>query len=232
MDGPWRPGGWQGPLRGVTVVEVQEVSAPEGVEEPLHWVFLTSLPCASLAEARRMVGRYTARWWVEEYHKALKTEAPLLHRHYPASPLVRASPPPLTAQPVPRGLLVESSELPPCWVSRVAAGLRCAHVLTNTPAIRTRCSLRSLPAPCQPSPCFNRVGVRIALFEACSVFTHIRTCSLADSLARAFDIGSFARRRCQRPASRLLPAERKLPGGVLSPTGVLLRFRGALKHAG
>jgi hypothetical protein len=34
------------------------------------------------------------------------TEAPLLHRHYPASALVRASPPPATAQPVPRGLLV------------------------------------------------------------------------------------------------------------------------------
>ena len=154
----------------------------------------------------------------------------MLHRHYPASSLVRASPPPLTAQPVPRGLLVGSFDLPPCWVSRVAAGLRCVHVLTNTPAIRTQCSLRSLPAPCQPSPCFNRVGVRIALFEACSVFTHIRTCSLADSLARAFDIRSFARRRYQRHASRLLPAERKLPGGILSPTGVLLRVHGALKR--
>ena len=75
LDGPWRPGGWQDPLRGVTVVEVQEVNAPEGVEEPLHWVLLTSLPCRSLAEARRIVGRYTARWWVEEYHKALKSGA-------------------------------------------------------------------------------------------------------------------------------------------------------------
>ena len=156
----------------------------------------------------------------------------MLHRHYPASSLIRTSPPPRTAQPVPRRLPVGSFVLPPCWVSRVAAGLRCAHVLTTTPAIRTGCFLRSLPTPCQPSPYFNRVGVRIALFEACSVFTHIRTCSLADSLVRAFDIGSFACRRCQRPASRLLPAERKLPGGVLSPTGVLLRVRGALKNPG
>ena len=75
LDGPWRPGGWQDPLRGVTVVEVQEVQAPEGVEEPLHWVLLTSLPCSTLAEARRIVGRYAARWWVEEYHKALKSGA-------------------------------------------------------------------------------------------------------------------------------------------------------------
>lgn len=75
LDGPWRPGGWQEPLRGVWVVEVQEVHAPEGLKEPLHWVLLTSLPCKTLAEARRIVGRYTARWWVEEYHKALKSGA-------------------------------------------------------------------------------------------------------------------------------------------------------------
>jgi hypothetical protein len=74
LDGPWRPGGWQEPLRGVWVVAVQEVNAPEGVE-PLHWVLLTSLPCRTLAEAQRVVGRYTARWWVEEYHKALKSGA-------------------------------------------------------------------------------------------------------------------------------------------------------------
>jgi hypothetical protein len=73
LDGPWRPGGWLDPLRGVTVVEVREVHAPEGVREPLHWVLLTSLRCGSLAEARRIVGRYGGRWWIEEYHKALKS---------------------------------------------------------------------------------------------------------------------------------------------------------------
>lgn len=75
LDGPWRPGGWQEPLPGVTVLEVKEVHAPEGVKETLHWILLTSLPCQTLAEARRLVGRYTARWWVEEYHKALKSGA-------------------------------------------------------------------------------------------------------------------------------------------------------------
>ena len=75
LDGPWRPGGWQEPLRGVTVVEVTEIDAPEGVREPLHWILLSSLPCRSLAQARRIVGRYAARWWVEEYHKALKSGA-------------------------------------------------------------------------------------------------------------------------------------------------------------
>lgn len=73
LDGPWRPGGWQLPLRNVGVVEVREVDAAEGVKQPLHWVLLTSLPCATKAEAQRVVGRYTARWWIEEYHKALKS---------------------------------------------------------------------------------------------------------------------------------------------------------------
>ena len=43
--------------------------------EPLHWKLLTSLPCATLAQVLRVVGRYTARWWIEEYHKALKSGA-------------------------------------------------------------------------------------------------------------------------------------------------------------
>lgn len=73
LDGPWRPGGWRGPLKEVGVVEVREVNAPEGVKEPLHWILLTSLPCATWAQAQRVVGYYTARWWIEEYHKGLKS---------------------------------------------------------------------------------------------------------------------------------------------------------------
>jgi hypothetical protein len=75
LDGPWRPGGWQAPMREIWVLQAREVHAPEGVSEPLDWVLLTSLPCETLAQARRVVGRYTARWWIEEYHKALKTGA-------------------------------------------------------------------------------------------------------------------------------------------------------------
>jgi len=75
LDGPWRPGGWQAPLRDVGVVEVREVAVPPGVKEPLHWILLTTLPCATWAEAQRVVGCYTARWWLEEYHKALKSGA-------------------------------------------------------------------------------------------------------------------------------------------------------------
>ncbi|HVY70232.1 MAG TPA: IS4 family transposase [Verrucomicrobiae bacterium] len=73
LDGPWRPGGWQAPLRQVTAIELRETDPPQGVEEPLRWVLLTSLACASWEQIQRVVGRYTARWWIEEYHKALKS---------------------------------------------------------------------------------------------------------------------------------------------------------------
>jgi hypothetical protein len=74
LSGPWRPGGRQTDLEEIHVLEVKEVDSPAEVE-PLHWILLTSLPCLSLTQARRIVGRYTARWHIEEYHKALKSGA-------------------------------------------------------------------------------------------------------------------------------------------------------------
>ncbi len=92
LDGPWRPGGCKAPLREITVVEVKEVNPPEGIKAPLHWRLLTSLPCRSLVQAQRVIGRYTARWWIEEYHKALKTGAGVedsqLERGYRLEPLI------------------------------------------------------------------------------------------------------------------------------------------------
>ncbi len=73
LQGPWRPGGRQ-PDFSLKVVEAREVDAPPGVE-PLYWLLLTTLPCTRWVEVRRIVARYAARWWVEEYHKALKSGA-------------------------------------------------------------------------------------------------------------------------------------------------------------
>ncbi len=92
LDGPWRPGGWKAPLKEITVLEVKEVNPPEGIKEPLHWRLLTSLECRTLVQAQRVIGRYTARWWIEEYHKALKTGAGVersqLERGYRLEPLI------------------------------------------------------------------------------------------------------------------------------------------------
>jgi hypothetical protein len=57
----------------------------------------------------------------------------LLHRHYPASTLVRACPPPQVARPVPRGRPVGSHALPPPRVSRVASDPLRRHAVAITP---------------------------------------------------------------------------------------------------
>lgn len=73
LQGPERQGQPQRAFT-VNVVDVQEVAAPPGVE-PLHWRLLTSLPCTRWVEVQRIVQRYTMRWRIEDYHKALKTGA-------------------------------------------------------------------------------------------------------------------------------------------------------------
>src|SRR5688500_17819208 len=72
LKGPWRPGGWQPALEKVTAIEVRELNAPKEAE-PVHWILLSSLPCTTAAQIQRVLGRYCARWWIEEYHKALKS---------------------------------------------------------------------------------------------------------------------------------------------------------------
>jgi hypothetical protein len=71
LKGPERPGEAK-PAFTVNVVAASELNAPPGVPA-LHWILLTSLPCECWTEAQRIVGRYTARWWIEEYHTALKS---------------------------------------------------------------------------------------------------------------------------------------------------------------
>ncbi len=73
LKGPWRPQGVQEDLE-VQVVEARELAPPPRAQ-PLHWILLTSLPCQTLAQLKRVVARYAMRWWIEQYHKALKSGA-------------------------------------------------------------------------------------------------------------------------------------------------------------
>jgi hypothetical protein len=50
---------------------------------------------------------------------------------------------------------------------------------------------RNLP-PHRPSPSPRRVGTCIMIFEACSAFTHVTACTLAESSSRPFYIGGFS----------------------------------------
>jgi hypothetical protein len=71
LRAPWRPDKEMTPTD-VWVVEAFEPHPPKGVT-PLHWVLLTSWPCESLEQAEEVLAAYGCRWWIEEYHKALKT---------------------------------------------------------------------------------------------------------------------------------------------------------------
>jgi hypothetical protein len=71
LRGPWRPGGAPGPQT-VNVVEVREEHPPPGAE-PVHWVLLTTLPVVTVKQIKQVIGIYTCRWTIEEYHKALKS---------------------------------------------------------------------------------------------------------------------------------------------------------------
>jgi len=63
-----------------------------------------------------------------------RTEAPSLHRRYPASSVVRASPPPHTAEPVPRGRLVGGHTPPPLGLPVFRALSLYRHAIATTPA--------------------------------------------------------------------------------------------------
>jgi len=72
-QGPWRPQGKQDDVE-FNVVEVYEPAPPPGAGG-LHWILLASPPCQRWVELRRVVARYALRWWIEQYHKALKSGA-------------------------------------------------------------------------------------------------------------------------------------------------------------
>ncbi len=66
--------------------------------------------------------------------KRVKSKAPSLHRHYPASAVLRASPSPQTAQPGSRELPVDPTLRITAGASRVAYGPLCLHAVATTPA--------------------------------------------------------------------------------------------------
>lgn len=54
-------------------VRVWEANPPDGADEAVEWILLTSEPVANLADALRVAGYYTLRWLIEQYHQCLKS---------------------------------------------------------------------------------------------------------------------------------------------------------------
>ena len=75
LRSPQRQGhgvGYDQPIA-ATVVRVFEPDPPAGVKAPLEWVLLTDAAAAGFEEALEVAVKYSARWLIEEFHKALKT---------------------------------------------------------------------------------------------------------------------------------------------------------------
>jgi hypothetical protein len=54
-------------------VHAKEIDAPAGIDEPLEWMLLTTLPVTSFEEAKIALTRYAKRWGIEIYHRVLKS---------------------------------------------------------------------------------------------------------------------------------------------------------------
>ena len=141
-------------------------------------------------------------------------EAPSLRRRYPASPVVRASPPPCRPDLTLAGCRLARAT-PPDRASRVASTPLFHACYRHYPGGTCRCLRRSLPDRCQPSPISRRVGFRIERFGACSAFTGVAARMVAEAalggpLRRSASddvVTSIIRSDCYR-------LERQLPGGI------------------
>jgi hypothetical protein len=54
-------------------VHAKELDAPDGGDESLEWMLLSTLPVTSFDEAKTALARYTKRWGIEIYHRVLKS---------------------------------------------------------------------------------------------------------------------------------------------------------------
>ena len=143
------------------------------------------------------------------------TEASSLHRHYPASSVLQASPPPQTARPVSRELPVDPLAIA-AGASRVAFSPLCLHAVATTPAGWRKLFAHTLP-PRRPSPTPRRVGTCIMDFEACSAFTHVTACTLAESPLRPSSTGGSSSFVTSTAAPIATGRNEPVPGWDLHP---------------
>ena len=137
---------------------------------------------------------------------------------FPASSVLRASPPSHTARPFSHELPVDPYrdhrwDFPCCaWSTLLTCRRQYPGRSDGTCSLVRFHSLR-------PSPNSGRVGSCISLFEACSAFTHVTACTLAESPMRPSTPKASAA-LLPPPLLRLLPGgANQFPGGFNSRCG-------------
>jgi hypothetical protein len=63
----------------LVVIQVRETKPPPG-QKRLEWVLYTTLPVKTRKNALEVVAYYKWRWWIEEWHKAIKTGTQIKRR--------------------------------------------------------------------------------------------------------------------------------------------------------
>jgi hypothetical protein len=165
--------------------------------------------------ATRLIANLPSR---RRFLRPPSTEAPSLHRSYPASSVLRASPPSQSARPFSHELPVDSScnhrwDFPCCaWSTLLACRRQYPGRFDGICSLVRFHQLRPSPKP-------GRVGSCISLFEACSAFTHVTACMLAESPMRPSTPKASAA-SLPPPLLRLLPGgANQFPGGFISRYG-------------
>jgi len=146
---------------------------------------------------------------------SIAAQAPSLRRNYPASSVLRASPPSHTARPFSHELPVDPYrdhrwDFPCCAWSPLLACRR--QYPGRSDGICSLVRFHSL----RPSPKPGRVGSCISLFEACSAFTHVTACTLAKSPSDSLH-QRLQQSRCLHCCSDCYRVERTSSRAGLSP---------------
>jgi hypothetical protein len=124
--------------------------------------------------------------------------APFLHRHYPTSTVLRASPPPHLARPVPRGCPVGLALDHVIGLPVLRLPSSSTHAVTNTPA--------------EPQTAFRSLSIVTTAFPVLTLRPACSPSSLKNPLHQRLQPLRYLHdcSSCYRP-------ERKLPGAIQNP---------------
>ncbi len=67
---------------GFTVVRVNEITE---AEDPIQWVLIATESIATLNDVMELIENYRLRWWIEDWHKVLKTGCKIEQRQLQTS---------------------------------------------------------------------------------------------------------------------------------------------------